>query len=133
MASTLPEIILENREDLTEYLKTTKYEYVILKFTATWCNPCKVVDPFIENLITEKENEFKEQPNKFLYIKVDVDDCFDLYSFLKAKKMVRGIPTIFLYAKHMYTNNDESKMYIPQASISGTNEGEISKVLSCIR
>ena len=99
MTEELPEIFLENREDLTNYLKGTDYEYVILKFTANWCNPCKKIDPFLEKIITEKEVQFNNNKNKFLYIKVDVDECFDLYSFLKARKMINGIPSIFLYSK----------------------------------
>lgn len=133
MTEELPEIFLENREDLTNYLKATDYEYVILKFTANWCNPCKKLDPFLENLISEKEVQFNNNKKKFLYIKVDVDECFDLYSFLKARKMINGIPAIFLYSKKIYLQNDEDKMYIPQASISGTNENEIKKVLSFIK
>ena len=132
--NTDEEVILETREDLTFFLKNTPYEYVILKFYADWCKPCKKITPFVERLIDEKTNKFESQgvKNKFIFVSVDVDECFDLYAFLKRQKMINGIPAIFLYSKKIYKQNDEKKMYIPQGSISGTNESEISKVLDFI-
>ena len=128
------EVILETREDLTFFLKNTPYDYVILKFYADWCKPCKTIAPFVERLIDEKTNKFESQgvKNKFIFVSVDVDECFDLYAFLKRQKMINGIPAIFLYSKKIYKQNDEKQMYIPQGSISGTNESEISKVLDFI-
>ena len=61
------------------------------------------------------------------------DECFDLYAFLKQKKMINGIPAIFLYSKKIYKNVEDNKLYIPQASISGTKEDQIKKVLHLIQ
>ena len=47
----MEEIILENRNDLSEYLKDTDYDFVVLKFSAEWCKPCKIVKPIIENTL----------------------------------------------------------------------------------
>lgn len=128
------EIILETREDLTFFLKNTPYEFVILKFYADWCKPCKQITPFIEKIINEKTNKFESRgvKNKFIYVSVDVDECFDLYAFMKKQKMINGIPALFLYSKKIYKQNDEKQMYIPQASISGTDETKISQVLDFI-
>ena len=128
------EIILETRDDLINYLKNTPYEYVILKFYADWCKPCSKITPFVEKLIDEKCKKFDSLgvKNKFIYIKVDVDECFDLYAFMKKQKMINGIPAIFLYYKKEFKKNEEEHIYIPQGSISGTNENEISKVLNFI-
>lgn len=128
------EIILETREDLISFLKNTKYEFVILKFYADWCKPCKQITPFIEKIINEKTKKFEANKvqNKFIFVSVDVDECFDLYAFMKKQKMINGIPALFLYSKKIYKQNDEKEMYIPQASISGTNEGKISQVLNFI-
>ena len=128
------EIILETREDLTSFLKNTKYEFVILKFYADWCKPCKQITPFIEKVINEKTKKFEagKVKNKFIFVSVDVDECFDLYAFMKKQKMINGIPALFLYSKKIYNQNDEKEMYIPQASISGTNESKISQVLNFI-
>ena len=127
------EIILETRNDLTNYLKETKYEYVILKFHADWCAPCKVIGPKVKNMVIEKAEQLKSHENKFIYIEVDVDECFDLYAFLKSKKMVRGIPTIFLYKKEIYSKSEESQLFIPQSSISGAKEQEIQNLINLIK
>jgi len=51
---------------------------------------------------------------------------------MKKQKMINGIPALFLYSKKVYKQNEEKHMYIPQASISGTKEDEIKKVLDFI-
>ena len=82
------EIHLENREDLNVLLKQTSYKYILLKFTASWCRPCKVIQPFLLDCVNEKIKDLDQLNKKkvFLYIEVDVDVCFDLYAFLKKKK-----------------------------------------------
>ena len=70
--------------------------------------------------------------NKFIFVSVDVDECFDLYAFMKKQKMLNGIPALFLYSKKVYQKNEDKQIYIPQASISGTDEGKISQVLDFI-
>lgn len=50
-------------------------------------------------------------------IEVDVDECFDLYAFLKHKKMVNGIPVLLAYAKGMNEG--------PIASITGASIPDI--------
>lgn len=128
------EIILETREDLTIFLKSTPYEYVVLKFYADWCKPCKTITPFVEELIIKKSKDFEGQgvKNKFIFVSVDVDQCFDLYAFMKKQKRINGIPALFLYSKKVYQNNEDNQIYIPQASISGSNKTEISQVFDFI-
>jgi thiol-disulfide isomerase/thioredoxin len=128
------EIILETREDLTFFLKNTPYDFVVLKFYADWCKPCKKITPFVTQLLEDKARMFETRgvKNKFIFVSVDVDECFDLYAFMKKQKMINGIPALFLYSKKIYQNNEEKQMYIPQASISGTDENEIKKVLDFI-
>ena len=81
------EIDLENREDLIKLLNSSEYKFIIIKFTATWCRPCKVIQPFLEKMVDEKIEKLNIQQkiNHFLYIELDVDVCFDLYAFLKKK------------------------------------------------
>ena len=108
------EIVLETRDDLAFFLKNTPYDFVILKFYADWCNPCKKITPFLDKLINEKTNKFESQgvKNKFIFVTVDVDECFDLYAFLKRQKMINGIPALFLYSKNVYKANEEKQIYI---------------------
>ena len=38
-------------EDLDEFHKLIKYERkIFFKFTAPWCNPCKQIQPHLENV-----------------------------------------------------------------------------------
>ncbi len=51
---------------------------------------------------------------------VGVDDCFDLYAYLKQKKMVSGIPAMLAYKK-----GNES--YAPDASVSVIDETQLKQ------
>jgi len=127
------EVKLETRDNLINYLKTTNNEYTVIKFYADWCAPCKAVGPKVHKMITEKYEQFKNVENKFIFLELDVDESFDLYAYLKSKKMVRGIPTIFVYKREIYMKSDPSHIFIPQASIAGTNEKEIQGVINMIK
>lgn len=83
---------------------------LIFKFTADWCGPCKKIKEYSYN----KSNDL---PNHITMLEVDVDECFDLYAFLKHKKMVNGIPVFLAYARGM---NDG-----PIASITGASLPDI--------
>ena len=103
-----------NRKDFMELLKTNK-GLIFLKFGAEWCAPCKIIDPYIEKIFSDlKEN----RSNEITCLKIDVDECFDLYAYLKSKKMVNGIPVILCYEK-------DNISYIPLESVSGTDEKKI--------
>jgi hypothetical protein len=43
---------------------------------------------------------------------IDVDECFDVYSMLKSKKMVNGIPALLCYKKGNTT-------FIPDDMVTG--------------
>lgn len=53
----------------------------LIHFTATWCQPCKAMEPLIENLI--------ETNSDISYNKIDVSDEFDD----AVEYGVRGVPT----------------------------------------
>jgi thioredoxin 1 len=53
----------------------------LLHFTATWCQPCKQMEPLIAKLISENLN--------INYEKIDVSDEFDP----AVEYNVRGVPT----------------------------------------
>lgn len=64
---------------------------IILKFEAEWCGPCKKLEPSFIELINKNKSFIHE------VIKIDVDECFDVYAFMKNKKMINGIPAVLAY------------------------------------
>ena len=89
---------------------------IVFKFGAEWCAPCKIIKDVVETQVAEA---LRRRPDGTLqFFDVDVDDCFDLYAFLKTKKMVRGIPVLLKYDR----GNDS---YAPDGSFSGTGHKEI--------
>lgn len=107
-------IQLESREDLKKYLETTTCDTTILKFTATWCKPCKQIQPFVEAI----NNEYFNKANNFEYIEIDVDNALDLYAFLKKTKMINGIPAFLCYKKILY---NPDTFYAPYKSATGAD------------
>lgn len=81
---------------------------IIIKLGAEWCGPCKIIEKEVNEF-------FASSPNEVICADIDVDICFDLYSFLKSKKMVNGIPSILCYKKGNTT-------FIPDDSVSGANK-----------
>jgi thiol-disulfide isomerase/thioredoxin len=92
---------------------------VLFKFGAEWCGPCKK----IESLLYELFDELPE--NVSVYV-LDVDVCFDLFSYLKHKKMVNGIPCILAY----YRGNAS---YAPDQCYAGTEKSEILQLFDNIK
>jgi len=59
---------------------------VLVDFTATWCVPCKVVDPVVESLAPEFAGRAKIG-------KLDIDESTDIYRELR----VNGVPHILFF------------------------------------
>jgi thiol-disulfide isomerase/thioredoxin len=93
---------LENMEIAKEQMN--KYDLIMLYFTASWCGPCRMISPFIEELI------IKIPSCKFL--KVDVDD--EKLEELVSKFNINSMPT-FCFIKnqeliHTITGADKDKL-----------------------
>ena len=101
-----------DRNSFLELVKTTD-KPIFVKFSATWCKPCKVIKPFVNEV-------FKSIGNKALCLEIDIDDSVDLYAMLKMKRMVNGVPTILYY-------QPENSTIYPDDSISGTNIDSIKR------
>ncbi len=57
---------------------------VVVDFNATWCGPCRMIAPVIEELAEEYKGRVE-------FVAVDVDQCEEL----AMKYMIRNIPTIY--------------------------------------
>jgi thiol-disulfide isomerase/thioredoxin len=100
-----------NRTDFLNLLNTNE-GVMIFKFTASWCRPCQSikhhVNAHFENIASTLIKCYE----------VDVDECFDLFAFMKTKKMMKGIPTLMAY-------NKGSISFAPDESISGADVNDV--------
>jgi thioredoxin 1 len=60
---------------------------VLVDFTATWCGPCKMLDPIVKQLAVEWEGKVK-------VVKLDVDQN----TGVAMQYQVMGVPTLMLFS-----------------------------------
>lgn len=109
---------LADREAFQEILNSNE-GIIIIKFGAEWCQPCKAISPFVLEMISKL-------PAMFTVYDLDVDENFEIYAYLKSKKMVSGIPTLLAYYK-------ENKTFASNESISGANQEDYNQFfVKCI-
>ena len=71
-----------NAEEYSEILNSTKP--VVIDFHATWCGPCKVLSPILEELDDEIEG--------VEFVKLDVDQ----HPQIAGQNQVMGVPTVVI-------------------------------------
>ena len=110
----IPENVITelSKESFVKQLQENNGVFII-KFGAEWCGPCKKVDPLIYSWIS------KIQGPHIQCAIIDVDESFEIYAFLKNKKMVNGIPAVLCYKKGNMT-------YVPDDFISGSDENQVN-------
>ena len=98
--------VFENRDVFLNLLKLNP-GLVIVKLGASWCGPCKKIAHIVEAF-------FASSTSNVMCADIDVDDSIDLYSYLKTKRMVNGIPVILMYKRGNLS-------FIPDDSVTGAN------------
>ncbi|XP_051174579.1 thioredoxin-2-like [Leptopilina boulardi] len=78
---------IKDSAHLEEQLTAAGDKLVVIDFYATWCGPCKVIAPKID--------EYSEEFPDVIFVKVDVDECDDI----AVKYNVNSMPT-FLFIKN---------------------------------
>jgi len=73
-------------ENIEEFDQTIKEGITLVDFYATWCGPCRMIAPFIEEI----DEEYKD---KIKVIKVDVDE----YSLIASKYGINAIPALLIF------------------------------------
>ena len=92
-------------------------EHVIVRFTAEWCGPCNMVGPLVAQYVPSLA------PNVW-YANINIDQSHDIYSFLKSKRVIGGIPTIFCYS-FPRPNATRHTVHIPTRSVVGSDPAKI--------
>ena len=63
---------------------------VLVDFFATWCGPCKMLSPILDELAEEVD------PTKVKILKIDIDEAQDLAQ----EYGIMSVPTVFVGANH---------------------------------
>ena len=77
--------MLKHIQNAQEFDDAIKEGVVLVDFFATWCGPCKMLSPLLE--------EIAEENKDLLVLKIDVDEV----SELAARFGIQAIPTLMLF------------------------------------
>lgn len=84
MIKKIEKLPVLNEEEFKSFIDTN--ELVVVDFFASWCGPCKMLAPILEEITKELNDEFR-------IAKIDVDDNFEI-----AKTYgVMSVPTLILF------------------------------------
>ena len=112
--NTMPRPILTKIDGL-EHFKQLLDEnpgLLIIKFGAEWCQPCREIKNYIHSI-------FSRMPPTIQPVIVDVDESIEIYSFLKSKRMIPGVPAILCYYKG-------NRNYVPDDSVIGASSQHLN-------
>ena len=79
------EIVHISKENFKEIVCGDKP--VLVDFFATWCGPCKMLSPILEQLSTEMD--------KVIIAKCDIDKCMEIAQEFN----IMSVPTLILFEK----------------------------------
>ena len=101
--------MLKHINSVAEFDEAVKEGLVLVDFFATWCGPCKMLSPVLEEVANENPN--------LSILKIDVDEVGPL----AAKFGVQAIPTLILFkdgqqvaTKMGYQNKNQLLAFINQ-------------------
>lgn len=73
-----------SKVSLSDYVG--KGKYVLVDFWASWCGPCRMISPYVDEIAEEYDG-------KATVVKCNVDDCEDI----AAEFGIRNIPTLLFF------------------------------------
>ena len=122
---TNTELNVKTLKSLIEFMdagNTNDLKGIIIKFGASWCTSCKK----IKSLCDECSNQLEKN---IMYFDIDIDNNVELYTALKSKRMINGVPTLLSYVKR---NRDMSIWYASDISLIGADESKIHGFFKCV-
>ena len=91
---------------------------LIIKFGATWCGPCKQIEPLVNECISKMSDNVQ-------CVIIDIDECFELYAFLKKKRVLSGVPVIIGYYKSKIVDKDQTTFFYPEEMVIGADKAKV--------
>ena len=91
-------------DNLNEFNEKIASGRVLVDFYATWCGPCRMLAPILEEVDERKE------AGDLLIVKVDVDEAGEI----AAKYGIQSIPTLILFENGKAVKNALGYMPKPQ-------------------
>lgn len=113
-----------NPETLQHLQNTAKTHVIVLKFTAKWCGPCNKIKGLVAS-------HFKSLPNNVIIFELDIDmsENVQLYTLLKSKRQIRGIPGLLSY----YGDVDRPFWFVPDDCVNSSNTNAINNFFSNVK
>jgi len=105
-----------NMATLQQLQNLAEEHVIVIKFTAQWCGPCK-------RIAAQVEKHFLDMPENIICVEIDVDECDELYSLFKKKRMLNGIPAILAF----YGDEPRLRFWIPDDSVVGADTREVKQ------
>tara|TARA_A100001015_G_C14904639_1_gene677773 strand:- start:419 stop:826 length:408 start_codon:yes stop_codon:yes gene_type:complete len=96
-----------DRNEFLQTISNNTNKISLFKFTATWCKPCQKIKNDVNRMVSYLKDHI-------VCYELDIDENFDVYAFLKSKKMLNGVPSVLIYYP---TNNS----YVSDLSLCGSD------------
>ena len=99
-------IHIENKE---QFDMTINEGITLVDFYATWCGPCRMIAPFIEDIDEKYQDKIK-------VVKVDVDECGEVAS----EYGINAIPALLIFKNNEVVTSNVG--FMPQNDIEALIE-----------
>lgn len=90
---------------------------LVIRFTASWCGPCKKIKPVIDEVIGSLRTDV-------YFVEIDIDVSHDIYAYLKSKRVIAGVPSLFRYS-FPRIESDPRLVHIPDDSVVGADQRKV--------
>jgi len=100
---------LVQEEEFASFLQNNHDKLVLVKFSTTWCVPCRLLHENIKELLTELEQPVGQR-KEVVVLEVDAEK----FPQLRNQFSVRSVPTTFLFHQNKIIKRASGNMSVQQ-------------------